>query len=144
MKNELLESVTNVTQEDILIQVLENQKQLKQQQKSLESDVDYLKNEQPVNPSVCLDLERIRKKKVIDILGGKDSPAYRDSRFARSVFAQAARDFKDHFRIPRYDLLKRKDELNAYEYWRNWEPNTNTKFDIKARNKQLEILGGLL
>lgn len=143
MKNELLESVTNVTQEDILIQVLENQKQLKQQQKSLESDVDYLKNEQPVNPSVCLDLERIRKKKVIDILGGKDSPAYRDSRFARSVFAQAAKDFKDRFRIPRYDLLKRKDELNAYEYWRNWEPSTNTKLDIKARNKQLELFGGL-
>lgn len=105
-----------LTQEDILIQVLQTQKELKQNQETLAIDVDYLKNEQPVNPSVCLALEKLRKKKVVALLGGKDSQAYRDRNFSQSVFAQAAKDFKDYFRIPRYDLLKRKDEEQAFDY----------------------------
>ena len=130
-----------LTQEDILIQVLQTQKELKQNQETLAIDVDYLKNEQPVNPSVCLALEKLRKKKVVALLGGKDSQAYRDRNFSQSVFAQAAKDFKDSFRIPRYDLLKRKDEEQAFDYWNSWEPSANTKLEIKARNGQMSLVG---
>ncbi|WP_247933841.1 ORF6C domain-containing protein [Streptococcus gordonii] len=130
-----------LTQEDILIQVLQTQKELKQNQETLAIDVDYLKNEQPVNPSVCLALEKLRKKKVVALLGGKDSQAYRDRNFSQSVFAQAAKDFKDYFRIPRYDLLKRKDEEQAFDYWNSWEPSANTKLEIKARNGQMSLVG---
>ena len=66
---------SELTQEDILIQVLQTQKELKQNQEVLAGDVDYLKNEQPVNPSICLELENLRKVKVIKALGGKDSQA---------------------------------------------------------------------
>lgn len=48
-----------LTQEDILIQVLQTQKELKQNQETLAIDVDYLKNEQPVNPSVWLSIRKI-------------------------------------------------------------------------------------
>ena len=130
-----------LTQEDILIQVLQTQKELKQNQETLAIDIDYLKNEQPVNPSVCLALENLRKKKVVSLLGGKDSQAYRDRNFSQSVFAQAAKDFKDYFRIPRYDLLKRKDEEQAFDYWNSWEPSANTKLEIKARNGQMSLVG---
>ncbi len=98
-------------------------------------------DEQPVNPSVCLALEKLRKKKVVALLGGKDSQAYRDRHFAQSVFSQAAKDFKDYFRIPRYDLLKRKDEEQAFDYWNSWEPSANTKLEIKARNGQMSLVG---
>ena len=89
----------------------------------------------------CLALEKLRKKKVVALLGGKDSQAYRDRHFAQSVFAQAAKDFKDYFRIPRYDLLKRKDEEQAFDYWNSWEPSANTKLEIKARNGQMSLVG---
>nr|WP_324252883.1 ORF6C domain-containing protein [Streptococcus parasanguinis] len=75
------------------------------------------------------------------LLGGKDSQAYRDRHFAQSVFSQAAKDFKDYFRIPRYDLLKRKDEEKAFDYWDSWEPSANTKLEIKARNGQMSLVG---
>lgn len=142
MTSEIMQVNQNeLTQEDILIQVLQTQKELKQNQETLAIDVDYLKNEQPVNPSVCLALEKIRKKKVVALLGGKDSQAYRDRHFAQSVFAQAAKDFKDYFRIPRYDLLRRKDEEQAFDYWNSWEPSANTKLEIKARNGQMSLVG---
>ena len=115
--NEVTIQPTELVVEDAMIHALQELKKLKEGQSILSADVDYLKNEQPVNPSVCLALEKLRKKKVITLLGGKDSKAYRDRNFAQSVFSQAAKDFKDYFRVPRYDLLKRKDEEQAFDYW---------------------------
>lgn len=132
-----------MTQEDIFIHLLQSTKELKQNQKTMEDDIDYLKNKQPVNPSTCLELERLRKKRVIDALGGMTSQAYKDRAFAQKVFRQAAKDFKEHFHIPRYDMLQVKDEEGAFAYWGAWEPSTNTKMEIKAINSQtsLELIG---
>ena len=135
MTHEVVKSQPNeLTQEDILIQVLQTQKELKQNQEVLAGDVDYLKNEQPVNPSICLELENLRRVKVIRALGGKDSQAYKDRSFASKVFRQAAKDFKEFFRIPRYDLLPKKFADAALAYWMTWEPSHNTKMEIKTMN----------
>ena len=108
MTNEIEKVNNDLTTEDVMIHALQELKKLKEGQSVLSADVDYLKNEQPVNPSICLALEKMRKQKVVELLGGKDSQAYKDRKFAQSVFSQAAKDFKEYFRIPRYDLLKRK------------------------------------
>lgn len=139
--NELMNQQNQLTTEDVMIHTLQELKKLKESQSVLSADVDYLKNEQPVNPSICLALEKMRKKKVVELLGGKDSQAYKDRKFAQSVFSQAAKDFKEYFRIPRYDLLKRKDEEQAFDYWECWQPSANTKLEIKARNGQMSLVG---
>lgn len=126
-----------VTQEDILIEVLKTQKELKKNQEVLAGDVDYLKNRQPINPSTSMELEKLRKKRVINALGGMESPAYKNRSFAGKVFRQAAKDFKEHFRIPRYDMLQIKDEQAAFEYWGMWEPSTNIKMEIQHKNNQM-------
>ena len=139
--NELTNQQNQLTTEDVRIHTLQELKKIKESQSVLSADVDYLKNEQPVNPSICLALEKMRKKKVVELLGGKDSQAYKDRKFAQSVFSQAAKDFKEYFRIPRYDLLKRKDEEQAFDYWQSWQPSANTKLEIKARNGQMSLVG---
>lgn len=139
--NEVEKVNQDLTTEDVMIHALQELKKLKEGQSVPSADVDYLKNEQPVNPSICLALEKLRKQKVVSLLGGKNSQAYRDRHFAQSVFSQAAKDFKDYFRIPRYDLLKRKDEERAFDYWNSWEPSANTKLEIKARNGQMSLVG---
>ena len=139
--NELTNQQNQLTTEDVMIHTLQELKKLKESQSVLSADVDYLKNEQPVNPSICLALEKMRKKKVVELLGGKDSQAYKDRKFAQSVFSQAAKDFKEYFRIQRYDLLKRKDEEQAFNYWDSWQPSANTKLEIKARNGQMSLVG---
>lgn len=141
MMNEVEKVNQDLTTEDVMIHALQELKKLKEGQSVLSADVDYLKNEQPVNLSICLALEKLRKQKVVSLLGGKNSQAYRDRHFAQSVFSQAAKDFKDYFRIPRYDLLKRKDEERAFDYWNSWEPSANTKLEIKARNGQMSLVG---
>lgn len=139
--NELTNQQNQLTTEDVMIHTLQELKKLKEGQSVLSADVDYLKNEQPVNPSICLALEKMRKQKVVELLGGKDSQAYKDRKFAQSVFSQAAKDFKEYFQIHRYDLLKRKDEKQAFDYWDSWQPSANTKLEIKARNSQMSLVG---
>ena len=63
--NEVTIQPTELVVEDAMIHALQELKKLKEGQSILSADVDYLKNEQPVNPSICLALEKLRKKKVV-------------------------------------------------------------------------------
>lgn len=108
---------TALSPEDAFIQLFQTQKEIKQEQAIMRDDIVYLKEEQPVNPSINQDLTKERNKAVVKCLGGYDAPAYSDSKLRQKVFCQAAKDFKELFKIPRYDLLKKKDIERAYDYW---------------------------
>ena len=131
-------NIQNMTPEDMMIYVLNQQKEIKAETNTIKNDIDYLKNIQPVNPSVTKVLEQKRKACVVKWLGGKDSQAY--AQISREVFAEAGHDFKEMFNIPRYDLLRKKDENTALMYWDNWEPSTNTKMQINRLNTQLKLI----
>ncbi|HEL2436269.1 TPA: ORF6C domain-containing protein [Streptococcus suis] len=120
--------------DEAFIALFTGQKKLKEQQLALAQDVDYLKNEQPIHPSLAQALLKKRKARVVACLGGMDSPAYADKVFAQSVFRQAEVDFKDHFNINRYDMLPKKFAEAALSYWMTWEPSTNTKMKILEMN----------
>lgn len=130
---------TLVSTEDAFIQLFQTQKEIKQEQAVMRDDIVYLKEEQPVNPSINRDLTKERNKVVVKCLGGYDAPAYIDSKLRQKVFCQAARDFKELFKIPRYDLLKKKDIDRAYDYWQQWQPQTNLRLEIEQANKQLSL-----
>jgi prophage antirepressor-like protein len=130
---------TAVSTEDAFIQLFQTQKEIKQEQAVMRDDIVYLKEEQPVNPSINQDLTKVRNKAVVKCLGGYDAPAYSDSKLRQKVFCQAARDFKELFKIPRYDLLKKKDIDRAYDYWQQWQPQTNLRLEIEQANKQLSL-----
>ncbi|MCF0239959.1 MAG: ORF6C domain-containing protein [Streptococcus gallolyticus] len=130
---------TAVSTEDAFIQLFQTQKEIKQEQAVMRDDIVYLKEEQPVNPAINQDLTKVRNKVVVKCLGGYDAPAYSDSKLRQKVFCQAARDFKELFKIPRYDLLKKKDIERAYDYWQQWQPQTNLRLEIEQANKQLSL-----
>lgn len=128
---------TALSPEDAFIQLFQTQKEIKQEQAVMRDDIVYLKDEQPVNPSINQDLTKERNKAVVKCLGGYDAPAYSDSKLRQKVFCQAAKDFKELFKIPRYDLLKKKDIDRAYDYWKQWQPQTNLRLEIEQVNKQV-------
>lgn len=130
---------TALSPEDAFIQLFQTQKEIKKEQAVMRDDIVYLKEEQPVNPSINQDLTKERNKAVVKCLGGYDAPAYSDSKLRQKVFCQAARDFKELFKIPRYDLLKKKDIERAYDYWQQWQPQTNLRLEIEQANKQLSL-----
>lgn len=128
-----------LTTEDAFIQLFQTQKELKQEQQEMKNDLVYLKEEQPVNPNINHDLTKERNKTVTRCMGGYDAPAYQDASLRQKVFRQAMREFKELFKVPRYDLLKKKDIERAYEYWKQWQPPTNLRIEIENANKQTKL-----
>ena len=129
----------SLTTEDAFIQLFQTQKEIKQEQQAMKNDLVYLKDEQPVNPNINHDLTKERNKTIVRCMGGYDAPAYQDDKLRRKVFSQAMREFKDLFKVPRYDLLKKKDVERAYDYWRKWQPSTNLRIEIENANNQTTL-----
>ena len=76
-------------------------------------------------------------KRVIDILGGKNSPAYKA--IGRKVFAECNGDLKHYFHVnARANVPKRQYE-EAIHYAEGWRPCTNTMMLINEHNAQLSI-----
>lgn len=123
--------------EDAFINLFQNQKKIKLEQASMKRDIDYLKEEQPIHPSHLASLEKKRKQRVVTLLGGTTAGAYLDKDFSRKVFWEAGKDFKEHFKIGRYDMLPKKCEDEAFAYWSTWEPSTNTRMKIQQLNSQI-------
>lgn len=120
--------------EDAFIALFTGQKKLREQQATMIEDIDYLKKEQPIHPGFAQVLLKKRKARVVECLGGFNSPAYADKGFAKSVFKQAEADFKEYFCVSRYDLLPKKYAQDALKYWTSWEPSMNVKLQIERLN----------
>ena len=72
---------------------------------------------------------------VIEALGGKSSPAYRE--IGKKVFAECNRDLKHYFNVnARNNVLKKRFD-EAVEYVKKWEPCTNTRMSINCCNLEV-------
>lgn len=72
---------------------------------------------------------------VIEQLGGKASPAYRE--ISKKVFSECNRDLKHYFNVNARNNVPKKRFDEAVKYVKNWEPCTNTKFLIRECNAQV-------
>lgn len=79
-------------------------------------------------------LEDTVNKTVIEVLGGKDSNAYRE--IGRKVFAECNRDLKHYFNVNARNNVPKKRFDEAVRYAKNWKPCTNTMMLICNYNAQ--------
>lgn len=71
---------------------------------------------------------------VVEVLGGKSSPAYRE--ISKKVFAECNRDLKHYFNVNARNNVPKKRFDEAVEYVKNWKPCTNTRIDIRELNEE--------
>ena len=69
---------------------------------------------------------------VIEALGGKGSPAYRE--IGKKVFAECNRDLKHYFNVNARNNVPKKRFEEAVAYVKSWEPCTNTRMSINCCN----------
>ena len=74
---------------------------------------------------------------VIEALGGKGSPAYRE--ISKKVFSECNRDLKHYFNVNARNNVPKKRFDEAVEYVKSWKPCTNTNFLIRECNSQIGI-----
>lgn len=82
-------------------------------------------------------LEDAVNKTGIDVLGGKNSDAYK--KIGRKVFAEYNRDLKHYFDVNARNNVPKIRFDEAVEYARNWKPCTNTAMLIADCSAQMSI-----
>lgn len=138
----LVDEYYRVTQEKQLPQdpielALETSLKNYQEIKSLKSDVAYLKEYMRIDGAQEYALNSQGKAKVLEILGGYESPAY--NAVARKAFAELWRDFKRHFKLPRYSELPKSKFDEAVYFISKWRPSTSLEIEIENYNKQTQL-----
>lgn len=154
MSNQLTSINGQLTTEDFLINVLETQKEEKEKVKNLliknedhERRIKELEYEVPINGVFNNYLTRLRRERIVHILGGKESKAYKfeypeGSQYktlTNKVFAEAGRRFKSHFNIAFYGELRQHQYESAVKYWGEYEPSDSIMKEIYQLNHQITL-----
>lgn len=81
----------------------------------------------------------VNHRVIVDVLGGKNSPAYEDVHVRGRVFCECNKDFQNWFRVNARNNIPRKRFDEAIEYVNRWKPSTNTAMMIQNVNGQTKM-----
>ena len=100
-----------------------------------EGRISNLENTMTIDYGQQRVLESTVSKTVIDVLGGKESCAYRQ--IGKKVFAECNSDLKKYFNVNARNNVPKLKFDDAVEYAKNWKPCTNTMMLINNCNAQM-------
>lgn len=125
---------------EILSVTFDALKQADEKIENVSSRVTEIEENTPIHPSFLQEITKKRLARVTFFLGGKKSQAYKNRSFRDSVYAEAARDFKEQFKVNKYSLTLSKDIPSALKYFETWMPKEETLGEIRRLNSQIELL----
>lgn len=83
------------------------------------------------------ELRTSANKKIIETLGGKDAPAYKEC--SKKAFSELWKAFKRIMQVNSYRNTAAKEYENARTIIKNWEPNRDLELMILGANSQFKI-----
>lgn len=90
--------------------------------------IDYAQQEQ---------LNRYARARLIHLLGGKGSPAYKE--LSKKVFSNLWNRYKQVFKVSSYKNTSKKDFVEAIEYINKWQPTREIGYMITGANSQVQL-----
>lgn len=105
----------------------------------MEKRLEDLENNMTIDFGQQRRLQNKAKSKVVSILGGKDSPAYRNNSIRSKAFSAIWRDYKDYFMVGSYRDTSRIDFGKGMEYLSKWQVQGKLLREIEECNKQIDI-----
>ena len=131
--------------EDMMIRQLQEQKKIKSE---IEATKDDVKNHdtriQKIEDNMTIDhaqqekINRLGRAKVIEVLGGMDSPAYKV--LGKKAFSRFWHSFNRCMGVASYRDTAMKDIDNAYTFIDNWKPDEEFGLAIRGANAQISIV----
>ncbi|WP_163579063.1 Rha family transcriptional regulator [Gracilibacillus saliphilus] len=103
----------------------------------VDNRVSYLEDHMRIDGIQEKKLKDKAKSIAIESLGGTKSSAYK--KISRKVFSGIWRDFNNHFQLPRYSELPRKQFDDGLRFLGMWQPNTSLRIEIEELNQQQSI-----
>lgn len=106
---------------------------------TLEERFNDFEQNLPLLPEDADDVSKEVKKRVVEILGGKDSNAYHDKSLSQKVFMDAYRNLKSNFDVSSYKAIKRNRKNMAVQIAREYKPPLYLAEQIETENNQLSM-----
>ena len=97
-----------------------------------EERITNLENNMTIDYGQQQELKKSVNKRVVEVLGGKKSPAY--LKLSKKVFAECNHDIQDYFNVNSRNNIPSLRFLDAIEYVESWNPSNNTILDIRKCN----------
>ena len=115
-------------------------KQVDSKVNSLEERFNDFEQSLPLLPEDADDVSKEVKKRVVEVLGGKDSNAYHDKSLSQKVFKDAYRNLKGNFDVSSYKAIKRNRKQIAVQIAREYRPPIYLAEQIKNENAQYNFI----
>lgn len=115
-------------------------KQVDSKVNTLEERFNDFEQSLPLLPEDADDVSKEVKKRVVELLGGKDSNAYHDKSLSQKVFMDAYRNLKSNFDVSSYKAIKRSRLDMAVQIAREYKPPLYLAEQIKAENAQMRFV----
>lgn len=115
-------------------------KQVDSKVNNLEERFNDFEQSLPLLPEDADDVSKEVKKRVVEVLGGKDSNAYHDKSLSQKVFMDAYKNLKSNFDVSSYKAIKRSRRDMAVQIAREYKPPLYLAEQIKAENAQMRFL----
>lgn len=93
----------------------------------------------PLFQVACKELQAIVRKKGIEVLGGKDKPAYKDNSIRGKVYSDIQHQLKREFGVSRYEAIKRRQFDIAINIVNNYKAPLVIEDLIKLANDQVKF-----
>lgn len=108
--------------------------------KSVRQEIETLKDDLPLFPSEADEVKNAINRKVVSLLGGKDSNAYRNNSLAKKIFIDCYRTVKHNFGdINTYKALKRGQKERALQVIEEYKPPVFLAEQIETANAQQRL-----
>lgn len=106
-----------------------------------ENRIEHLENTMTIDYGQQQELKKAVNKRVIEILGGKKAPAYKE--LSKKVFAECNHDIQDYFAVNSRNNIPSLRFGNALEYVDGWNPSNNTILDVRSCNAGMGGVDGV-
>ena len=106
---------------------------------TVSKNLENFKEEMPVLGCDIDILTNAKNKKVVPLLGGKTSEAYRNNSTRGKVYSDIANEIKRQFNIPNHKCLRRNQMEQALKIIENYELPICLKEEIESLNSQISF-----
>ena len=103
----------------------------------VDEKIESLSNSMTIDYGQQEVIHRIAKERIVVVLGGKDTPAYRE--LNRKVFSNMWKRYKQVFHVASYKDTAKKDYEEAINYINKWEPSKELGYMITGANSQIQF-----
>lgn len=97
-----------------------------------ENRIEHLENTMTIDYGRQQELKKSVNKRVIEVLGGKKAPAYKE--MSKKVFTECNRDIQDYFSVNSRNNIPVLQFDAAISYVDAWNPSNNTILEIRSCN----------